>query len=88
MNADGTDPVNITNTPEVDGEDPTWQPLPTPSNPTIKAECKKGGYREFGFKNQGKCIAFVCTGGNFAPDICVMNANGSGVTNVTNTPDR
>jgi hypothetical protein len=59
MNADGTDPVNITNTPEVDGEDPTWQPLPTPSNPTIKAERKKGGYREFGFKNQGKCIAFV-----------------------------
>jgi hypothetical protein len=22
-------------------------------------ECKKGGYKEFGFKNQGRCIAFV-----------------------------
>ena len=40
------------------------------------------------FSPDGKRIAFVCTGGNFAPDICVMNANGSGVTNVTNTPDR
>ena len=59
MNADGTDPVNITNTPEVDEEDPTWQPLPAASGPTTKADCKDGGYREFGFKNQGKCIAFV-----------------------------
>ena len=30
-----------------------------PSGPTSKAECKKGGYKEFGFKNQGRCIAFV-----------------------------
>jgi hypothetical protein len=22
-----------------------------------KADCKKGGYKEFGFKNQGQCIA-------------------------------
>jgi hypothetical protein len=21
--------------------------------------CEKGGYEEFGFKNQGRCIAFV-----------------------------
>jgi fibronectin-binding autotransporter adhesin len=27
--------------------------------PTTKEECKKGGYKEFGFKNQGRCIAFV-----------------------------
>jgi hypothetical protein len=25
--------------------------------PKTKAECKKGGYKEFGFKNQGQCIA-------------------------------
>jgi hypothetical protein len=30
-----------------------------PSTPTSKAECKQGGYEEFGFKNQGQCIAFV-----------------------------
>jgi hypothetical protein len=27
--------------------------------PQSKAECKKGGHKEFGFKNQGGCIAFV-----------------------------
>jgi hypothetical protein len=27
--------------------------------PDTKADCKKGGYKEFGFKNQGQCIAFV-----------------------------
>jgi hypothetical protein len=27
---------------------------------TVKtADCKNGGYKEFGFKNQGQCIAFV-----------------------------
>jgi hypothetical protein len=30
-----------------------------PPKPTTKEECKKGGYKEFGFKNQGRCIAFV-----------------------------
>lgn len=34
---------------------------PTPANtvPTTKAECKKGGYKDFGFKNQGQCIKAV-----------------------------
>jgi hypothetical protein len=27
-----------------------------------KADCKKGGWRDFGFKNQGRCIKFVLTG--------------------------
>ena len=35
-----------------------WQALPA-SEPQSKAECKNGGYKEFGFKNQGRCIAFV-----------------------------
>jgi hypothetical protein len=30
-----------------------------PPQPQTKADCKKGGYKEFGFKNQGRCIAFV-----------------------------
>jgi hypothetical protein len=30
-----------------------------PPKPPTKEECKKGGYKEFGFKNQGRCIAFV-----------------------------
>jgi len=29
------------------------------AEPKTKAECKKGGYREFGFENQGQCVAFV-----------------------------
>jgi hypothetical protein len=31
-----------------------WQP-----RPTTKDECKDGGWRRFGFKNQGRCVAFV-----------------------------
>lgn len=30
-----------------------------PPQPKSKAECKKGGWEEFGFNNQGRCIAFV-----------------------------
>jgi len=30
-----------------------------PSGPTSKADCKKGGYKEFGFEKQGRCIASV-----------------------------
>ena len=29
------------------------------AEPETKAECENGGYKEFGFKNQGRCIAFV-----------------------------
>jgi hypothetical protein len=34
-------------------------PPPVPEGPTSKEQCKKGGYEEFGFKNQGQCVAFV-----------------------------
>jgi hypothetical protein len=29
------------------------------STPASKEECKHGGWKQFGFKNQGQCIAFV-----------------------------
>jgi hypothetical protein len=29
------------------------------ARPTTKAQCRHGGYASFGFKNQGRCIAFV-----------------------------
>lgn len=32
------------------------------TDPTSVAECKKGGWQQFGFRNQGQCIAFVNTG--------------------------
>jgi hypothetical protein len=32
------------------------------ARPTSKNQCKDGGYRQFGFKNQGQCIAFVNRG--------------------------
>ena len=31
----------------------------TPASGSIKDECKQGGWRRFGFRNQGECIAFV-----------------------------
>jgi hypothetical protein len=35
---------------------------------TTKAQCKKGGWRDFGvFKNQGDCVSFVATGGKNPP---------------------
>jgi hypothetical protein len=38
----------------------TATPTPTPAaEPTSKADCLNGGWRRFGFKNQGQCIAFV-----------------------------
>ena len=27
--------------------------------PTSKEDCKKGGWKQFGFKNQGQCIKYV-----------------------------
>jgi hypothetical protein len=30
-----------------------------PVLPTSKDQCKNGGYAQFGFKNQGQCVAFV-----------------------------
>jgi len=35
---------------------------PEVTDPTTKAECKKGGWEDFGFKNQGQCVRFVETG--------------------------
>jgi probable HAF family extracellular repeat protein len=29
---------------------------------TSKEQCKNGGWKNFGFKNQGQCIQFVNTG--------------------------
>jgi hypothetical protein len=35
-------------------------PAPPPRpKPTTKQECKNGGYKEFGFENQGQCIKAV-----------------------------
>jgi hypothetical protein len=36
----------------------TDAPAPPPL-PTSKDECKDGGWRQFGFRNQGECVAFV-----------------------------
>lgn len=33
-----------------------------PTDPMDKNQCKKGGYEDFGFKNQGQCVRFVETG--------------------------
>ena len=38
---------------------------PPVSPPVTKDQCKKGGWQTFGtmFKNQGRCVSFVVTGG-------------------------
>jgi len=35
---------------------------PAPTDPSIKDDCKHGGWSDFGFKNQGQCVRFVETG--------------------------
>ena len=35
------------------------QKEPPPEVPEDKRSCKKGGFREFGFENQGRCIRVV-----------------------------
>jgi hypothetical protein len=36
------------------------QDPPNPNNvPTTKDQCKKGGFAQYGFKNQGQCVSFV-----------------------------
>jgi hypothetical protein len=35
--------------------------------PTLKDQCKNGGWRSYGFKNQGQCVSFVTTGGKTPP---------------------
>ena len=37
-------------------------PVVGPADPATKADCKKGGWADFGFRNQGQCIRFVNTG--------------------------
>jgi DNA-binding beta-propeller fold protein YncE len=32
---------------------------PPPRVPTTKGQCKHGGWKQFSFKSQGRCIAFV-----------------------------
>jgi Tol biopolymer transport system component len=58
--AGGGTPTKITNGLEIGSvESLDWQPLPNSTIPTSKVECKNGGYKHFGFKKQGRCIAFV-----------------------------
>lgn len=44
-------------------------PPPPPSEPTTTAECKHGGWKNYGdlFKNQGDCVSFVVTEGRNEP---------------------
>jgi TolB protein len=57
MNPDGANQTNISNNP-ADDFAPDWQPI-TASVPTTKVQCKKGGWKDFGYPNQGTCISDV-----------------------------
>jgi Tol biopolymer transport system component len=57
VNVDGS---GLTQLPDLEfsaGFPPDWQPLPALPGPKTKADCKKSGYKDFGFKNQGQCVA-------------------------------
>ena len=72
-------PTDCSAFPQAFGSDPFWFPTftndqgdlvvsDTPSMPTSKDQCKKGGWQTFGvFKNQGDCVSFVATGGKNPP---------------------
>jgi Tol biopolymer transport system component len=57
MNIDGSAQTNISNRVGAD-HSPDWGQV-AELGPTSKADCKKGGYKDFGFKNQGQCIKAV-----------------------------
>lgn len=59
INADGTDPVNVTQSGGGISTNPSFGP---PANPASMDDCKNGGWQRFGFRNQGLCIQFVTTG--------------------------
>lgn len=40
----------------------TPTPTPTADDPETKDDCKNGGWKTFGFKNQGQCNRFINTG--------------------------
>jgi hypothetical protein len=35
---------------------------PAPKQPTTSDDCRKGGWSDFGFRNQGQCVRFIETG--------------------------
>lgn len=43
-------------------EPPPGDTQDEPTGPATKADCMKGGWEGFGFRNQGLCVAFVETG--------------------------
>jgi len=50
-------------TPEVGGDDSVHViEIEIDNDPVQKNECKKGGWEDFGFKNQGQCVKYVNTG--------------------------
>jgi hypothetical protein len=65
---------------------------PTNGAPTSKEDCKDGGWKKYGFKNQGQCIKWVNEhgygggngGGNHGNVSTWLNLNVSGDNNVVN----
>ena len=58
----GSDPTITSDSPSITISYRTGgvgEPPPTTEQPQSKEECKKGGYEEFGYKNQGRCIKAV-----------------------------
>ena len=54
MKTDGSDQKQLTTLGAV--QRPAWQPIPMP---THENQCKLGGWKTYGFKNQWECIEYV-----------------------------
>jgi dipeptidyl aminopeptidase/acylaminoacyl peptidase len=78
MNSDGRQQTNLTNTMAVD-HSPDWGQV-AELGPASKTDCKDGGWRDFGFRNQGQCIKAVnhaTPADTTAPEITVTGPEGT-----------
>jgi hypothetical protein len=55
----GDDPVEYFDWQRVQTTGTPDQPTAEPHRPDAAANCKKGGWRSFGYKNQGRCVSDV-----------------------------
>jgi hypothetical protein len=39
-----------------------WDPTDPPPGPSTADDCKNGGWRDFGFRNQGQCVSAMASG--------------------------
>ena len=59
------------------GDDEEEETVDDPDNPSVKEDCKNGGWEVYGFRNQGLCIQYVNTGKDSRNDSANDDENSS-----------